>query len=268
MAGQNLAPLVLAAFVACVLVSVFVAPSYGLLDHSGGTETSQAILTENFELPEDGEAVQPTEEISGSIAEKEQPAARPAAPGFALPQDYADEPLERIDPRPPLSELSLALPPRPQAAAADPGEIRYRLLHRPLATAAGRIEADGHVVEVQGIVIPSPDETCTDPAGVNWPCGMQARTAFRAWLRSRAVMCRLPATPSSAVSATDCTLGGEDVAAWLVGNGWARAKADGPYAERARKAEERQVGIFGRRPDSALPAFSVSMPPSPEPLPR
>ncbi|PRD41023.1 hypothetical protein C5748_23890 [Phyllobacterium phragmitis] len=274
MAVRHIAPLVLAAFVACGLVSVFIVPSYGVLDRSGGATAAPEIVPENFELPEDEEQAQPIGNGPGNIGVKQQRAARQAALGFVLPLDN-DEPLERIEPRAPLSELSLALPPPPPteaATASDSGEVRYRLLHRPLATAAGRFEADGHVVEVQGIDIPSPDETCTDPTGASWPCGMQARTAFRAWLRARAVMCRLPEIPSDGVTVTDCTLGGEGVAAWLVDNGWARAKADGPYAKRARKAEDAHFGIFGPRPDGVLPAISASAPPAPaaepEPLPQ
>ncbi|KXF78689.1 hypothetical protein ATN84_02595 [Paramesorhizobium deserti] len=256
MAVRQLAPLVLAVFVACVLITVFVAPSYGVLDGAGGTQAASPIVTEDFELPQDEEETQSIGSRPGNAGANEKLAARQAVPGFALPLD--DGPLERIEPRAPLSELSLALPPPPPTSA--PGEIRYRLLHQPVATAAGRIEADGHVIEVEGIDIPSLDETCTDPAGASWPCGMQARTAFRAWLRARAVMCRLPAAPSGEATATDCTLGGEDVAAWLVDNGWARAKAGSPYAERARKAEEAHLGIFGQRPEGVSPAISASAP--------
>jgi len=248
MAVRQLAPLVLAVFVACVLMTIFVAPSYGLLDR-GGPEASSPIVTEKFELPEVEEGTLPSDDRTDGIGAKESLAARQAAPGFASPLD--DGPLERIEPRAPLSELSLALPPPPPTQA--PGEVRYRLLHQPVATAAGRMEADGYIIEVKGIDIPSPDETCTDPAGISWPCGMQARTAFRAWLRARAVMCRLPATPSGEVTATDCTLGGEDVAAWLVDNGWARAKAGSPYADRGGKAEQARLGLFGLKPDTALP---------------
>ncbi|MBB2969645.1 thermonuclease family protein [Mesorhizobium sp. RMAD-H1] len=261
----------MAIFVAGVLATVFVAPSYGLLDHAGGMETTPAIVTEDFELPENEAATPPSDDRTDGVNTKEQLAARQAAPGFAPPLD--DGPLERIEPRAPLSELSLAPPPPPPAQAASaPGEVRYRLLHQPVATAAGRIEADGHVIEVEGIDIPSPEETCTDPAGASWPCGMQARTAFRAWLRARAIMCRLPANPSGEVTTTDCTLGGEDVAAWLVDNGLVRARAGGPYAGRARRAEEAHLGIFGARPEGVPPAISASVPVvspvGPEPLPQ
>jgi hypothetical protein len=81
---------------------------------------------------------------------------------------------------------------------------------------------------------------------------MQARTAFRQWLRSRAIMCRLPQNDSGAAIATVCKLGNDDAAEWLVTNGWAKAAPDGTYADAGRKAEDARLGIFGDKPDASL----------------
>ena len=83
---------------------------------------------------------------------------------------------------------------------------------------------------------------------------MAARTAFRNWLRSRAVECNVPGQPPDDVIATQCKLGNADLAEWLVQNGWARAKDGTPMADGMKKAEEAKLGIFGN-PPAALPAL-------------
>src|SRR5690606_29928399 len=105
---------------------------------------------------------------------------------------------------------------------------------------------------LQGIEVLPVEQTCQNAAGESWPCGMQARTAFRQWLRSRAIMCRLPQNDSGAAIATACKLGNDDAAEWLVTNGWAKATPDGAYADAGRKAEEARLGIFGDKPDVSL----------------
>ena len=45
-----------------------------------------------------------------------------------------------------------------------------------------------------------------------------------------------------------CRFGKQDVGAWLVSNGWARAAEGGPYRLAEIKAREAQMGIFGPPP--------------------
>ena len=146
--------------------------------------------------------------------------------------------LERLPARPPLSEPEKPEGPKPT------------LLYRPVATAAGRLEAGGHVVEVQGVKVTEADQVCDAPDGKSWACGIVARTAFRNWLRNRAVLCTVPDKPSSAVVKSSCTVGNEDAATWLVANGFAETDGSGPYAK--AQAEARQVGrgIWGAAPTS------------------
>uniref|UniRef100_UPI000369CEF5 thermonuclease family protein n=1 Tax=Brucella abortus TaxID=235 RepID=UPI000369CEF5 len=184
-----------------------------------------------------------------------------------------DTGMEREAPRPPLSDLGLAStpkPPEPQppATSVDAGE-QMQLLQRPVAVAAGRLESQGRTIELQGIEIVPVEQTCETASGESWPCGMQARTAFRQWLRSRAVMCRLPENDSGAAVSTKCMLGNEDAAAWLVANGWAKAVPGGTYDEAGRKAVEAHLGIFGDKPDTSLPnpeSDSGNMLDNPSPL--
>jgi endonuclease YncB( thermonuclease family) len=184
--------------------------------------------------------------------------ARTIDPEFAGPPAAWDKPLERVAPRAPLSELSLAVPPRPKTPADLAGEP----LFHPVAEAAGVIEAKGQSLTVAGIEVVKPDETCSDGAGKTWHCGARARTAFRGLLRGRAVICAAPEKEG----AVRCRVGRQDIGQWLVENGWARATIDGPYEEAGRRAREAKKGIFGSAPDLA------GLPPEPSmtmtPLPR
>lgn len=152
--------------------------------------------------------------------------------------------LERVAPREPLSQLGQAQPPqRPEI---------FRLF-RPVAPAAGRIEAGGQEIVVAGIDPVDPGQDCEAADGTTWPCGMRARTAFRLWLRGRAIDCKLPdqnsakETTGSAASAR-CALDGDDVGQWLVENGWAPASADGPYGDLEKQARKAGKGLFGDGP--------------------
>lgn len=168
--------------------------------------------------------------------------------------------LERVAPREPLSELSLALPPKRKKPAA-PEDWKSTRLFNPVAASAGVVEAQGYRVALAGIEPTPPEEECTFE-GKAWPCGAQARTAFRAWLRARAVQCVVPPEPDRQLISAECHVGKEDVAAWLVANGWARPVTGGPYAEAATKAEADRKGIFGPPPKRISVTINPTLPTS------
>src|SRR5690606_16307639 len=118
----------------------------------------------------------------------------------------------------------------PIGQASDPskGPPRPTILHRPVAVAAGMFEAQGHTVALAGIEPLDAEEECVSD-GVSWPCGVHARTAFRNWLRGRALTCTVPPALGEEVVVSACTLGRHDPAEWLVSQGWVRALADGSY---------------------------------------
>jgi endonuclease YncB( thermonuclease family) len=207
-----------------------------------------------------------------TAAPAEQPEeAAPPSGGQTPPAPKSGE-LERVAPRAPLSELGLALPPKP-VKPADPGERKAATLYQPVASSAGQIEAKGYSIDIAGVEPVAASEECSFE-GTSWPCGARARTAFRSWLRGRAVTCAVPAQPEDGVISTDCRVGRDDVGAWLVENGWARAAAGGPYAEAAEKAEAGKKGIFGPPParvsvtispdSSATSALPAPLPPPSE----
>lgn len=179
----------------------------------------------------------PVEELSPGP--RTEPLGRQVAPDIAAPQlDITD--LERIDPREPLSLLGA-----PEDPATRPP--RETLLHRPVATAAGTFEAQGHRVSLEGIEIVAPDETCGENGRI-WPCGVRARTAFRNYLRGRAISCTVPGTPGEEAAVSRCVIADADPAAWLVSQGWARAVPGGPYEEEQREAMEAGRGIHAAAP--------------------
>lgn len=178
--------------------------------------------------------------------------SREIEPEIVVPPQLRAEDLERVEPRAPLSELALAGPPRPPKTKM-PDDWNGTKLFQPVATAAGLIEAKGYSVAVSGIDIVKQDETCTDD-GKSWACGVRARTAFRAFLRGRAVVCLVPPEGGRDLIAAECRIGKQDVGQWLVENGWARAVAGGPYVEAGDKARAAKKGVFGAAPDlSGLP---------------
>ena len=170
---------------------------------------------------------------------------RPAAPDIldATPIDPAV--LERIEEREPLSPLGRATRP----SDLPPTKT---VLYRPVVTAAGSFEAQGHKIVLEGVEVTSPDAMCGEGA-TQWHCGVYARTAFRTWLRGRALGCTVRPVPVKETVVTDCSLGRQDPAQWLVEQGWARATPGGPYAELGATAEKERRGLFGPAPDTTLP---------------
>jgi len=255
----------LAGLTGAILVAAFVAPFYGALDRpvtvvesedgqsKPDAASGKGIVVEQFDYNEpdkstgaDNLASQETSTPEASPTTSEQNSATQAGQGE----------LERESARPPLSDLGLAStpkPPEPPVPATPVGDGEpMQLLQRPVALAAGRLESQGRIVDLQGIDVMPVEQTCQSSAGESWPCGMQARTAFRQWLRARAIMCRLPQDDSGAAIATQCSVGNDDAAQWLVANGWAKAVAGGAYQEAGEKAEDNRLGIFGNKPDASL----------------
>src|SRR5690606_16936509 len=122
---------------------------------------------------------------------------------------------------------------------------------RPQIAAAGLVQGSGVTIEIAGIEITRPDETCVDADGRNWPCGVRARTAFRAFVRGRALVCDLPQETDAERHTVACSLGKQDVGEWLVRHGWARALDGGPYRQAGQDARAAGLGVFGPGPDTA-----------------
>jgi len=73
---------------------------------------------------------------------------------------------------------------------------------------------------------------------------MMARTAFRNWLRGRAVRCEVPDIASDIELVSECTVAGIDVATWLVEHGWAApARETDQLTEAEEKAKTARAGL-------------------------
>ncbi|MBX3583629.1 MAG: thermonuclease family protein [Rhizobiaceae bacterium] len=176
-------------------------------------------------------------------------ASRMVEPSVVAPPELAGEELQREAPREPLSELGLALPPAPPETI---NTWAGKPLFRPVALESAVFQSGDHVIAISGVRSIPAEESCTYE-GATWPCGVRARSAFRAWLRGRALVCRMPDEERD-VTRARCRLAKQDVGAWLVSHGWAFADPDGPYVQAEEKAREAKMGIFAGPPDtSAVP---------------
>lgn len=184
--------------------------------------------------------------------------ARAVSPDIVAPPPLDPATLDRVEPREPLSKLALALPPKP----LTPDKWNGKPLFRPMADAAGRFSANGFAVAIAGVEPVEPDRMCGE-GSEQWPCGMRARTAFRQWLRGRALSCTLPEDGDPKLVVASCRLGKQDAGQWLAANGWAPAVPGGPYAEAGRAAREKGLGIFGAPPKAIDFTGTTSLPPSP-----
>lgn len=203
--------------------------------------------------------------ISRPEVARPQAHSRAIDPGVVAPPQLQAEELERVEPRAPLSDLALAGPPK-RLKSKMPDDWNGTKLFQPIAPAAGVIEAEGYSVAVWGIDIVERDETCTD-GGKSWACGIRARTAFRAFLRGRAVVCTVPPEGGRHLIAAECRVGNQDIGQWLIENGWARAAENGPYVEAGDKARAARKGIFGPAPDlSGLPPAPAPVVVAPKPM--
>lgn len=124
-----------------------------------------------------------------NIARPVQSASRDVGSGMVASPVEPGTVLERIEPAeaPVKTEEALIgkFPPADR-------QKRWRVVFNSVITAAGVIDLNGMSVVLPGIDVVSADETCTTSGGRDWPCGTAARTAFRAYVRNRALNCHLP----------------------------------------------------------------------------
>ncbi|TFF27137.1 hypothetical protein E3C22_01250 [Jiella endophytica] len=143
-------------------------------------------------------------------------------------------PLERLPPRPPLSEAKLR-----------PDTPKPRLLPRPVALDGARIAYRQGVITLPGVEALPLAERCGPDEG-NFPCGVMARTELRRFLRGRSIACDVPQDfglkRGEATSA--CTVADEDIGRWVVENGWAKAAPGGPYEKAEAAAKEAKRGLW------------------------
>ncbi|HXV30627.1 MAG TPA: thermonuclease family protein [Sinorhizobium sp.] len=203
-------------------------------------ETPDPTAIDTPNLPADS-PVEPTPPVA-----EQEPAAktsripvRPVEPGlFALPEDDLAQPLERVAPRPPLSEPEEK--PKPSTLT----------LQRPVALAAGLVQSGATTLQLKDIELERAERVC-ETEGKSWPCGMVARTAFRNFLRGRALICHEMEEKADGATVGACTVGGVNAAEWLVANGWAIPRPGTSLEPKAEAAQNARRGFYGADPRDA-----------------
>jgi endonuclease YncB( thermonuclease family) len=236
----------LAGLIGLTIITVLVTARSTLAPETVGVGGTEYVLEipETGELPEGPDrAVEPPALATGGA--KPGIETRNVGGGLIAAPVNVGGPLERIEALP--QPASTARPQTPDPVKADQS-MRWRLIYNSVISAAGVFEGNGTVVVLPDIDIVAVNETCTASDGVKWPCGMVARTAFRNYVKGRAITCRIPDTPPQGAYAAECLLAGQDMAAWLVEHGWARAKPDRLYADLETAAKGQRRGIHGNPP--------------------
>lgn len=155
------------------------------------------------------------------------PAPRNVTPPGVLPGPDVTAPLIRVPGvKPPKKEK----PPPPKR------------LHLIVVQQAGTVQSKGQTYTFSGI-LPTPlDTVCRDEDGKEHPCGQQAATALKRFIRKRAIDCAYEtAEDSEGPTTARCRLGNRDVSEWLVSGGWVRASADAPQALKDLEDEAREA---------------------------
>ncbi len=134
----------------------------------------------------------------------------------------------------------------------------WRRLFRPKIVAADRLIAEDYTLSIDGVLAPAIEDRCGES---KVRCGVIARASVRRWVRARAVTCFLPPEQKNAavtqrspdeIVRTKCLLAGEDVATWLVANGWAIPSS----GEDGTNASSEDGTRTGREVGSDLPGLS------------
>lgn len=202
-------------------------------DPAAGREPNAAGVTTVRSQSPAGAIVVPAEESDIARTPSSPEATTRAAPGevrFVEGQGIVgprlDGPLVRLP-----AMVKEAPPPPPPVAEPD----LYRLV---VIESAGVIDARSHIVRLAHVAAPDTSATCRNAAGASWPCGMRARTALRRLIRRRAIACtdpdwkpgeeKRPPPRQGEMRVEACTVGGVDLAQWLVENGWAEPAAGAP----------------------------------------
>jgi endonuclease YncB( thermonuclease family) len=107
------------------------------------------------------------------------------------------------------------------------------------------LEMQGQVVKLFGIDALEPDEVCLN-GNQPWPCGEEAGRSLSALIGGQPIRCQTIRNMSGYILAV-CDLNGDDLAAWMVTNGWAFADRSAsndyvPYEENAKTSHE---GVWG-----------------------
>jgi endonuclease YncB( thermonuclease family) len=93
------------------------------------------------------------------------------------------------------------------------------------------------------------DRICTSAEGARWTCGQRAYMTLRALLAQRPITCSFK--PISVPPKAVCSVDDQDIAQFLLREGWAELPidvTDQAYVEASELAHSRGLGIWGDAP--------------------
>ena len=105
---------------------------------------------------------------------------------------------------------------------------------------ADTIDIDGTRYRLHGIDAPESYQTCR-AWGHTWECGKAATQAFRSHIEG--ISCSEASTDRYGRAVGHCSVGDEDINAWLVRNGWAIAYYSADYVNEEAQAKAARLGI-------------------------
>lgn len=107
------------------------------------------------------------------------------------------------------------------------------------------LDMDGLRIRLFGVDAPEYAQSCARPDGTSWACGRAALDALAGKIGSRRIDCEQRDVDAYRRSVAVCRLGGEDLNAWLVAEGWAVAyrefSEDYVDEESAARARRRNI---------------------------
>jgi endonuclease YncB( thermonuclease family) len=162
----------------------------------------------------------------------------------ALPADQQSAAAVQ-QPAPAPNVATAAKPPAPKTP--EPSAPAFQIVAKPAVVAAGILETTRGRVTLKDITPLDPATRCGQGAS-QWPCGQLALTQLRRFLRGRSVNCDIADPAWQGEVTARCTLGKEDVAAWLVENGWVRPAPGSTYEKAGQEAEAGKRGVFSPDP--------------------
>ena len=135
---------------------------------------------------------------------------------------------------------------RESSVFSQEGEVRFQKTY---VHQNGSIRADGHNLDLYGAMLIRRDRICASAVGARWTCGQRAYMVLRALLAGRPITCSFKqiSVPPKAV----CSMDGQDIAQFLLREGWAELPTDvtdQAYVEASELAHSRGLGIWGDGP--------------------
>lgn len=110
----------------------------------------------------------------------------------------------------------------------------------------GSLRIDSRTVRLYGVIIPSTDQACQSNIRPI-RCAPQAALALSFKVGVNFVHCDIKERQPNGDVTAHCTVNDEDLAAWLIRQGWAAAAPDAPpeYVVLEKIARQRGFGVWG-----------------------